>query len=98
MTDVTPGPAADLDALSTKELHDRAMNLARERRDVGFAWELLRSIPAAAAATGETDRANFDLLHGLARIDEFFHADEGELGEALRPVYISYLTEHASHS
>ncbi|GAA1549717.1 hypothetical protein GCM10009678_35640 [Actinomadura kijaniata] len=92
MTDVTPGAGADLDALSTKDLHDRALALAKARRDVGFLWELLRAIPAAAAALGEVDRAKFDMLHGLSLLDEFAHADEGELGEALRPLYIDYLT------
>ncbi|MGK5556879.1 hypothetical protein ACSNOI_35250, partial [Actinomadura kijaniata] len=66
------------------------------RRDVGFLWELLRAIPAAAAALGEVDRAKFDMLHGLSLLDEFAHADEGELGEALRPLYIDYLTRRGA--
>ncbi|MEU5879312.1 hypothetical protein [Spirillospora sp. NPDC047279] len=102
MSDQTPGTSdqppglADLDALSSKELHDRAMKLARDRRDVGFLWELLRSIPAAAAATGDGERADFDMLHGLSLLEEFTHAGEGELADALRPVYLDYLTRHAT--
>ncbi|SPT56886.1 MULTISPECIES: hypothetical protein [Actinomadura] len=94
MSDVTP-EGAELDELSSKELHDRAMSLARERRDVGFLWDLLRAIPAAAAARGEVDRAQFDLLHGLSLLEEFTHAGEGDLADALRPFYIEYLSEHA---
>ncbi|MEW2354814.1 hypothetical protein [Spirillospora sp. NPDC029432] len=86
--------ATRLDELPSKELHDRAMALARERRDVGFLWELLRAIPAAAASLGEVDRATFDLLHGLSLLEEFTHAGESDLAEALRPLYISYLAEH----
>jgi hypothetical protein len=86
--------AAELERLSSKELHDRAMARARERRDVGFLWELLRSIPPAAAALGEHERATFDLLHGLSLLEEFTHAGEGEMAEALRPLYLDYLTRH----
>lgn len=95
MPDETPN-ATKLDELSSKELHRRAMDLARERRDIGFLWELLRAIPAAAAVTGEVGRAEFDLLHGLSLLEEFTHAGEGEVGEALRPLYIGYIAEHSN--
>ncbi|WUI02264.1 hypothetical protein OHR68_10795 [Spirillospora sp. NBC_00431] len=98
MSDVTPDDAAGLDELPSKELHDRAMSLAKERRDVGFLWDLLRAIPAAAAATGEVGRAQFDLFHGLSLLEEFTHAGEGELADALRPLYIEYLTAHAKET
>ncbi|MGI5327786.1 hypothetical protein [Actinomadura nitritigenes] len=96
MADVTSegGKQDDLSTLSSKELHDRAMERAKERHDVGFLWDLLRAIPAAAAATGEVDRAEFDLLHGLSLLREFTHAGQGEMADALRPFYIEYLTEH----
>lgn len=97
MSDVTPD-GVKLDELPSTELHRRAMDLARERRDVAFLWELLRAIPAAAAATGEVDRAEFDLFHGLSLLEEFTHAGEGEVGEALRPLYIDYLAEHAKRT
>ncbi|TDD82101.1 hypothetical protein E1293_17380 [Actinomadura darangshiensis] len=93
MSDVTP-EGTKLDGLTSKELHDRAIDLARDRRDVGFLWDLLRAIPAAAAATGEVGRAEFDLLHGLSLLEEFTHAGEGEMADALRPFYIEYLTAH----
>ncbi|MEU8345138.1 hypothetical protein [Actinomadura meyerae] len=95
MSDVTPG-GENLDELSSKELYERAMDLAKRRRDVGFLWELLRAIPAAAASTGEVGRAEFDLFHAVSLLEEFTHAGEGEVGEALRPLYIGYLTEHAN--
>ncbi|GAA0558499.1 MULTISPECIES: hypothetical protein [Actinomadura] len=96
MSDVTPGGAAELDGLPSKELYERAMALAKERRDVGFLWELLRAIPAAAASLGEVGRAQFDMVHGLSLLEEFTHAGEGELADALRPLYIRYLAEHAN--
>ncbi|WP_433336787.1 hypothetical protein [Spirillospora sp. CA-294931] len=81
--------------LSSKELHDRAMALARKRRDLSFVWEVLKAIPAAEATLGNLDRAKFDLLHGLSLLEEFTHAGEGELADALRPLYIDYLSRHA---
>ncbi|MFB4309030.1 hypothetical protein [Actinomadura sp. GTD37] len=95
MSDVTPD-GAKLDELTSKELHERAMDLARERRDARFLWKLLRAIPAAAAATGEVDRAEFDIFHGLSLLEEFTHAGEGEVGDALRPLYIEYIAAHAN--
>ncbi|WP_067482025.1 hypothetical protein [Actinomadura hibisca] len=94
MTEQTPDRAAELDELPTAELYDRAMGLAKERKDVGFLWRLLKSIPAAAAAGGDVGRAEFDLLHAASLLEEFTHADEGKVGEALRPLYIEYLAEH----
>ena len=38
---------AELDALSTEELRRRAFALARERRDIGFFWSVLRHLPHA---------------------------------------------------
>ncbi|POM23078.1 hypothetical protein BTM25_52840 [Actinomadura rubteroloni] len=93
MSEKTPD-AAELELLPTSELHDRAVARARERRDLGFLWELLRAIPAAAAATGEVDRAEFDMLHVMSLLEEFRYAGDSDLADALRPVYVSYLTEH----
>ena len=42
----------ELEALSSSELHDRAVRRAVHHLDVGFLWELLRTIPAGEAAAG----------------------------------------------
>lgn len=85
------GDVDDLESLSTKELHDQAMKLALARGDVGFLWQVLRDIPAAEAAAGQPEQGTADILHVSALINEFFHAGEGDVGEALRPVYLDYL-------
>lgn len=41
---------AELDSLPTEELRERAFELARSRRDVGFFWELLQHLPNADEA------------------------------------------------
>ena len=40
----------DLEALSSRELHDMAVHRAVRHGDVKFLWELLRAIPAAEAS------------------------------------------------
>jgi len=84
-----------LDKLSSRELHDRAVHVARSRLDVGFFWKLLEEIPAAEAASGDVDRAESDVIHTyLGQLQDAMHASEGKLADALRPLYIEYLLEH----
>ncbi|WP_327142021.1 hypothetical protein [Nocardia sp. NBC_01327] len=85
----------DLEALSTKELHDRAVKAAVRRGDVKFLWELLKSIPAAEAAAGDLGESEADIKYVLPMLDDYVHAGEGEIGEVLRPLYVDYLTKHA---
>lgn len=84
----------ELDQLSSKELHDKAMHLAKHRLDVGFLWELLRTIPAAEAVSGDEGEAVEDAYSLTARIGDFMHDDEGTLADALRPMFIDYIAEH----
>ena len=85
---------ADLDTMSSKELHDRALSRAEHHLDVGFFYELLATLPAAEAATGHVDRGSADIFKLRALVHDMFAADEGPLGDALRPLYLRYLTEH----
>jgi hypothetical protein len=82
----------DLDALSSGELHDRAVKLAVGRGDVKFLWRLLRNIPAAEAIAGDPGRGQTDILHVTALISDFMASGEGDVAEALRPLYLEYLT------
>jgi hypothetical protein len=82
-----------LEALSTKDLHDRAIEVAKHRLDVGFLWRLLEALPVAEEAIGDEPRSKIDIVRPLALINDFFDAGEGNLGEALRPIYVDYLVE-----
>ena len=42
---------AELDALPTEELRERAFNLARERHDVRFFWSVLKHLPDSEEAS-----------------------------------------------
>ena len=84
----------ELESLASAELHDRATRLAWRRLDVGFLWDLLRTIPEARAAAGDEERSEADIMRPLALLNDLVDADRGELAEALRPLYIDYLLEH----
>jgi hypothetical protein len=83
--------AEDLENLSSKELHDRAVERAVRHLDVGFLWQLLKAIPAAEAATGHPDQAEADVSHLSAMLNELVHAGGGEVADALRSLYLEYL-------
>jgi hypothetical protein len=91
MTDRT-----ELEALSSKELHDRAVRLAEHRLDVAFLWRLVKAIPPAEAASGNLSEARADIGVGdlVPLLHDLDHADEGALADALRPLYLDYLEKH----
>ena len=83
-----------LEQLSSKELHDRAVNRAKHHLDVRFFWELMKLLPAAEAAAGRVDEAENDVFHLSARVDDLTDAGEGETADMLRPFYLEYLRKH----
>lgn len=85
---------AELESLSSPELHDRATRLAWRRLDVSFLWGLLKTIPEARAAAGDEERSESDIIRPLALLNDLVDADRGELADALRPLYVDYLLEH----
>ena len=87
---------AELESLTSQELHDRATRLAWRRLDVGFLWDLLKTIPEARAAAGDEDRSESDIMRPLALLNDLVDADRGDLADALRPLYNDYLLEHTA--
>ena len=84
----------ELDKLSSRELHDRAVRRAVHHLDVEFLWELLRAIPAAEASEGHDNEAGRDVTHLSVLLDDAIDSGEGELADALRPLYLDYLVKH----
>jgi len=84
----------DLEALSTRELHDRAVHRAERHMDLKFFWSLLKMIPAAELVSGDVGEADYDLESSKGLIYDAVHSGDGELGEALRPVFLDYLRKH----
>ena len=87
-------PEEDLEKLSTRELHDRAVHRAEKHLDVKFFWSLLQMIPAAETVSGDVGEAEFDIQSSKGLISNALHSGDGALGEALRPVFIDYLRRH----
>ena len=85
----------DLDALSSHELHDRAVRRALHHLDVGFLWKLLRAIPAGEAAAGHPDNAAADAVKISSLISDTLDSGDDDIAYSLRPLYLGYLQEHA---
>jgi hypothetical protein len=83
----------DLDQLTSKELHDRAIKYAKRHLDLRFFLRLTSLIPAAQAADGEISDSDNDVLHPSNQVAEAVDQDP-KLMDALRPVYIEYLRKH----
>jgi hypothetical protein len=84
----------ELEALSSRELHDMAVRRALHHLDVEFLWELLRAIPAAEASEGHDVEAGRDITHLSVLLDDAIDSGEGDVAEALRPLYLDYLEKH----
>lgn len=82
-----------LEALSTRELRDRAFSRAKRRLDVAFFWRLLEAAPAAEAAAGHVSEAREDVMLLAQRVQDVVHPDTPEEEEAFRPIYIEYLAD-----
>jgi len=79
-------------------LRDWALHLARERRDVGFLWDLSKHLPDTEDAN--TNWAAYDpidavreLVHLMTHFRE--EAASPEIADLLQARYVDYLAEHA---
>jgi hypothetical protein len=88
----------ELEALPSRELHHLAVRRALHHVDVEFFWELLRAIPAAEASEGHDIEAGRDINHLSVLLDDAIGSGEGDVAEALRPLYLDYLEKHGTGS
>jgi hypothetical protein len=85
----------ELDDLSTEELRERAFALARERRDVGFFWSVLRHLPHADDAEeldGSLGSYGASVDDAVALWREFTGHGYAEAEPLLRAAFIDYLS------
>lgn len=88
---------AELDALSTEELRERAFALARQRRDVKFLWSVLRHLPnadEAAALDGAPNSIGPTIDEAVALWRELTGHGYEESAPLLRAAFIDYLMKH----
>ncbi|BAL93003.1 hypothetical protein AMIS_77830 [Actinoplanes missouriensis 431] len=87
---------AELDALSTEELRERAFARARENHDVKFYWSVLRHLPdadEAAALDGAPNSIGPTIDEAVALWRELEGRDLGEQEPLLRAAFIDYLSK-----
>jgi hypothetical protein len=84
----------ELDKLSSRELHDLAVRRALHHIDVEFLWQLLEAIPAAEASEGNLNETGRDVTHLSVLLDDAIDSGEGDVADALRPLYLDYLVKH----
>jgi hypothetical protein len=93
MTDST---FAELDALPTEELRERAFAKAREHRDIGFFWSVLKHLPdsdEAAELDGAPNSIGPTVDEWVALFRELTGHGYGEQEPLLRAKFIDYLRQ-----
>jgi hypothetical protein len=88
---------AELDALSTDELRERAFAVARHRRDVRFFWSVLRHLPDAdesASLDGAPNSIGPTVDEAVALWRELTGHGYQEQEPLLRAAFIDYLQKH----
>jgi hypothetical protein len=91
MTDST---FAELDARPTDELRERAFAKARERRDIGFFWSVLKHLPdsdEAAELDGAPNSIGPTIDEAVALWREMTGHGYGDKEPLLRAAFIDYL-------
>jgi hypothetical protein len=82
----------DLETLSSRQLHERAIALAKAGGDVDWLWHVLGSI-AAEGELGEFNESGLDVASLISAINGCIRADRSA-EETLRSQYVAYLLEH----
>jgi DNA-binding transcriptional regulator YbjK len=88
---------AELDALTTEELRERAFATAREHRDLGFFWSVLKHLPDsddAATLDGAPNSVGPTVDEAVALWRELTGHGYGEQEPLLRAAFIDYLQKH----
>jgi hypothetical protein len=86
---------AELDAMSTSDLRQRAFAAAEHRRDVGFFWDLVKHLRGSeefGSDDGSAGGIGESITGVVDAANELLGRHEGELEPLLRARYIDYLT------
>jgi hypothetical protein len=94
---VTDSTFAELDALSTEELRERAFARARTRRDVAFFWSVFKHLPdsdEASALDGAPNSVGPTVDEFVALWRELTGHGYADQEPLLRAAFIDYLQKH----
>jgi len=85
---------AELDPLATEQLRERAFDLARERRDIGFFWSLFRHLPTREDGSDGALGIQSTVDDAVALWKESTGHEYGDREPLIRAVFIDYLLKH----
>jgi len=85
---------AELDPLSTERLRERAFDLARDRRDIGFLWSLFRHLPAREDGSDGALGIQSTVDDAVALWKESTGHEYGDREPLIRAAFIDYLLKH----
>ena len=88
---------AELDALPTEELRERAFAKAREQHDLGFFWSVFKHLPdsdEASSLDGAPNTIGPTIEEAVALLRELTGHGYGEQEPLLRAAFIDYLQKH----
>jgi hypothetical protein len=88
---------AELDALPTEELRERAFALARQHHDIGFFWSVFKHLPdsdEAAELDGAPNSIGPTIDEAVALYRELEGHGYGDQEPLLRAAFIDYLQKH----
>ena len=91
---MTSASFAELDALPTEELRERAFAKAREHRDISFFWSVFKHLPdsdEAASLDGAPNSVGPTVDEAVALWRELTGHGYGEQEPLLRAAFIDYL-------
>jgi hypothetical protein len=82
----------DLETMTSRDLHDRAIGTAKAGKDLDWLWHLLRSISAGEDEIGDLEDSDMDVASTVSAINGYTRADR-DLPDTLRSQYVDYLLE-----
>jgi hypothetical protein len=85
---------AELDALSTEQLRERAFDLARHRRDMPFFWGLFEHLPAPEDGDDGALGVQSTVDDAIAVWKESTGGEYAEREPLIRAAFIDYLLKH----
>ena len=94
---MTSASFAELDALPTEDLRERAFAVARQRHDLGFFWSVVKHLPDsddAAELDGAPNSIGPTIEEAVALWRELTGHGYGETEPLLRAAFIDYLQKH----
>jgi len=94
LANMTSASFAELDALPTEELRERAFTKARHHRDLGFFWSVFKHLPdsdEASSLDGAPNTVGPTIDEAVALWRELTGHGYGDQEPLLRAAFIDYL-------